>query len=691
MQIEMGVQKMNKKTEKQVGHILFGLAIISAIITFLEGILYYTAEEYPNLIIRIMLILQNTIRAFTFKSDIGIKNVEKMLQDSPTIIEKLVNGCYLAAIFTAPYCTVAYMYKWLKKWFLFRNWKGIGKKKRIIIFGYNEEVKALLREYFAVIEKKKNISEKDEEKRADYKQFRIHLVAENVSSDEEMELLRKNVIVHRIDWLKLSAEQQLFFLSRMEAKKAESIILFHESSALNFSFYTMLYNPGNFERLNRNVKIFCRCENEGIHALLDNFHDEKSDKLDMETVSIPELRIRKLLRDKPLHPYEEKGQEVRKQSESDKLHLLIIGFGKLGQQLLLQAMNMGVVSSTNEILIDVVDFKMEEKQGIFANYFNEDYVKMEKNRLRISSEKADGEFQVRFHQMDIRYKKFYDVLKDNGSEENDGMYTYVAICIEDEEVGIHCLSEVQKYLSRCSKEGSNNCIPVAVRMEMDRYMAEYLNKNDKTYKNVVAIQEGREVLSFEELIHDKLNQDAKEFSRIYNNIKLEYGGPGKEWRELPLFKRDSNRALTEHAMVKERVFYRMMLGKSSSEALEEYFGENGKLLKKKNGVWEYAGSENQSKKEKLAEFVEKQSNEKEYRLVSEMSRLEHRRWCYFMASRGWHCAGDEDKETEKSELEKKKKNKCLRPWKDLADNEDTKANCPYDLMWLLKRYDEVKS
>ncbi len=680
---------MNKKTDKKVGKFLLGLSICSVIITFLEGIMFYSAEQYPNAFLRSMLIIQNTIRAFGFKSDIGIKDVAKMLQNSTSSIEIVLNYAYSVAIFTAPYCTVVFLYKVLKKLFQIRSWKWFGKKDGIIVFGYNNEVKALLNEYSDVIGSKEKSSEKQEA----YKKYRIHLVAENVSSEEEMKLLRNNIVVHKVDWLNLSTEQQRYFLSQMEAGQAKCIILFYESSVLNFSLYKMFHNPRNLELLNQNVKFFCRCENEGIRGLLENFHDNESIETDMETISIPELRIRNLLRNTPLHPYyEEKGQKILAQSESDKLHLLIIGFGKLGQQLLLQAMNMGVVSSKNEILIDVVDFKMEEKQGIFANYFNENYVEMKDNRLRISSEKADGNFQVRFHQMDIRYKKFYDVLKDNGSEENGGMYTYVAICIEDEEVGIHCLSEVQKYLSRCSKEGSSNRIPVAVRMEMDRYMADYLNSNDKTYKNVVAIQEGREVLSFEELIHDKLNQDAKEFNWIYNNIKIldekeqkkkqtDKTSPESAWRKLVLFKRDSNRALTEHARVKELIFNRMMLVKSGKAELERCFGENGELLKKNDGAWLYASD--------LDEFVKRQSDNEAYGFVSEMSRLEHRRWCYFMASRGW-CGTDESDEGKKKEiLEKEKKNKCLCTWKDLADSADKKGNCPYDLMWLLKKYKEI--
>ena len=68
---------MNKKTNKKLEKILLGLAVGSVVISFAEGLLFYSAQSYPNVLIRWMLIVKNTIKAFTFSSSIDIKDVAK--------------------------------------------------------------------------------------------------------------------------------------------------------------------------------------------------------------------------------------------------------------------------------------------------------------------------------------------------------------------------------------------------------------------------------------------------------------------------------------------------------------------------------------------------------------------------------------------------------------------------------------
>lgn len=678
---------MNKKTNKKIEKILLGLAVGSVVISFAEGLLFYNSESYPNLLIRWMLIVKNTIKAFTFSSSIDIKDVAKMLQESTSVLEIVINYIYLVMIFIAPYCTLSFLYEVLKKVFRFRKKHHFKKHKGIIIFGYNEEVKMLLKDYSEQKKRKKNDSKQKEW----LSQYRIHVVSEKISEDEEVQLLKDNITVHKIDCLKLSKDQLAYFFAQMKSKLAKEIILFEESSARNFSLYKMFHEEKEITELKDDVKFFCRCENESIQTLMEDFHDNESE-FDMEIISIPGLRVKKTLEENPLHDFYLSKPEIP--TEEWHLHLLIVGFGKLGQQMLLQSMNQGVVSSSNQILVDVVDYDIEKKFSIFANIFHERYVQIDKNEICIPTEKADGEFRVRFHQMDIRYKQFSNMLGKYGSDENGGRYTYAAICIEDEEVGIHCLTQIQRYLREHNQEREDTRI--VIRMEMDNYMKEYLNQNNKSFRNVAAFEESRDVITLEELIHDKLDEDAKEFHRIYSNINIVNAVArnslsqdkdakkvtdkelqkerAKLWHKLKLFRRDSNRALIQHDKIKEIVWAKLMANKNSKEELEYLFGRNGRLLKFHKNVWV---CEDEDK------FVENQSNRELYPAVSEMSRMEHRRWCYFMASRGWRNIEPEDRGKDKETLDAEKKNVCLCPWDELV--KVRKDTCKYDLMWLLKK------
>lgn len=680
---------MGKKADKKLGRFFTVLAIWSVIITALEGLIFYSAEVYSNPLIRWMLIIQNTIKAFGFRSDIGLRDMTKLIGNSKNLYEFIIGYAYTFAIFTAPYCTLAIVYKVLEKFFRFKTLKGrFSKKRRIVVFGYNEEIKVLLE--------------------SEHKGCRIHLVAANVSKEAEVDLLKDGVVLHRIDCLKLPVKQLNYFFARMELKKAERIILFEQSSAKNFSLYQMFHREEFDEFLADNVRFICRCEDEGIRRIIEDYHDsrlssakkkekdgegktkEEQRARDLELIGVHELRVRNMLKEHSLHEYYVGSDKPLKDWN---LHLLIVGFGKLGQQILLQAMNLGAISSENEILIDVVDFDVENKKSIFEKCFSDQYVKMEDNKLIIPSDRADGKLEIRFHNMDARYKQFGDLLQENGEPEKDGIYTYVAICIEDVDVSLLCMSEVENYLKKNASKEAKGKVSIGVRMESNRQMAKYISGNSATYKNVFVIEEAEASLNFEDLLHDDLTSDAKEFNYIYSmmdiksakDFKKQTGGQTEItreklvedcWRNMLLFKRNSNLAIAQHAEVRN-----LIPNKISYKMLEQYFGQNGSLLKDQGSVWTFTGDD--------ADFVDSLNNKKEYEQILEYAKLEHRRWCYFMASCGWRSLKSMNWTKDTSI----KGNACLCTWEELSTKSERNGNvdpkyyaCKYDLMPLLMEY-----
>ncbi|MBQ3600634.1 MAG: hypothetical protein II992_05440 [Lachnospiraceae bacterium] len=691
---------MKKNRENIFSKSLVILAICSAFIALVEGIFYYDAQEYPNAVFRFMLILQNCIQAFEFKADIGLEDIAQIINESNSIGKNVVGYAYAIILFVAPYCTLLLAYKVVARICKIRTWRFFpSNDRRIVIFGYNKDVKALLQ--------RESSSDNKKEKR------RIHLVATNVSESDEIALIKNRVILHKIDCLAMSNEELVHVAKKLELEKAKDIILFEKSSARNFSLYNMFHSVGDEVKLcNPEAKFFCRCEDDGIKRIIEDYYDtrirdkkaekdeEKKKQIkvfkDLEIVSIPELRIRKMLKEYPLHSYHLK--RGTKNICDWNLHLLIVGFGKLGQELLLQAMNQGVVSSKNSILIDVVDSNIDEKRSIFANNFDDSYVEMNENEFVIPSEedenaRADGKFKIRFHKMDIRYKQFYQNLVENGRTENGGQYTYIAICVSDADVSLHCMSEVNRYLRT---ENGDKDVSLGIRIETDRQMACYLNTNENTYNNVFAIEEKECTITMDDLLQDGLDAEAKEYNRIYNTISImtdkEYESvkntsSTKEtnsqstkdtksvndyWRELELFRRNANRALANHAVIKEDIFENM-----PKEDLDEVLGNNGNLMKNIGDIWVMVGG--------VENFVKNQSNSEKHPCISELSKLEHRRWCYFMASCGWKCT--EDPKRKKDDI--RKENPCMCTWDDLV-----KYNphmCCYDLMPLLLQYMKSKN
>lgn len=655
---------MKKKTNKQTSKVIFYLAIGSFLITLIEGVLYYSTEAFPNPLFRWMMIVQNSIKAFGFSSSISISTVAGIIEESTDMVEIVVGYLYSIAMFVAPYCTVAYVYRVLERLLRIRhwNWWFHRNKERCIIFGYNDEVKALLDKY-------------------DKKKYRIHLASEEINDEQSLELLRDGIIVHKVDLLK-NPDDAVYFLKQMELKDTSNIILFDNSSAKNFSLYKLFHNECIKEEINMqaDIKFYCRCEDAGIQSILEDYHDTNiKNCMDIEIVSIPELRVRQVLSNNRLHYYYMKNLSEKVSIDEMKkwdLHMLIVGFGKLGQQLLLQTMNQGVVSSENRIVIDVVDFNIEQKKSIFANNFNEEYVEFtEDGDMRISKDKADGELIIRFHKMDIRFHEFKKFLSTYGDKKD--IFTFVAICLKNTDISLHCLTQIQQHLHR---NGKSDEVCVAVRMEYDKNMARYLNGENDKYKNVFVIEDASSMISIKELLHDEVNKDAKKFNWIYSRCDLltdeafdervkngtlvkNKGTEQESWKKLKLVLRNSNRALAYHQEIKKLYI--------CEEKFNQYFGAEGIFLKDRGEVWT-CESEN-----KVAQL---QNDAKKYPLIHELSKLEHRRWCYYMASCGWKRT-DNPKADKNPDL---KENPCLCTWDDLVENKPN--TCMYDMMPLILQY-----
>lgn len=63
----------------------------------------------------------------------------------------------------------------------------------------------------------------------------------------------------------------------------------------------------------------------------------------------------------------------------------------------LKAMNLGVVSVGNSIVIDVFDLDGNNKLDIFANTFGEGTFHKDNNSLIMDSDTADGRLEINFH------------------------------------------------------------------------------------------------------------------------------------------------------------------------------------------------------------------------------------------------------------------------------------------------------
>lgn len=347
------------------------------------------------------------------------------------------------------------------------------------------------------------------------------------------------------------------------------------------------------------------------------------------------------------------------------LNLLIIGFGKIGQQALLQAMNNGVFHGENKICIDVVDYNIEEKAGIFANYFSDDMFEMDNSHFKVCSDVADGSLEIRFHNMDVRYRQFHALMGEGAKT-----YNYVIIALSDTTTAMHCALELEEVFMRYGKKN----VPIVMRMDYDKRVAEYVTNNETTFSDVRIMKDKEELLTLDDIVNDSIDQKAKDYHFFYQRIQIGETGKEMPWNKLQLTMRDSNRAVANHEKIKARFIESLIkeYGLKKEELIETLVGKEGKLLHYDGTGWKLNGEE----------VVKKQVFEqalRENRLGYEMAKMEHRRWTYFMLSRGWSV--DKSRSSKRS-------NPCILPQEKLM-----KSNieiCQYDLMYLLAEYKKIE-
>lgn len=661
---------MGEKNKFKMRRFLIGMAVASLVVSIAEGFVYYSS--YQNPFFKVLMILQNSINAFAFKPGIAIKDVREALEKTDSVWQHAIGYAYCVSIFTAYYCTLATVYKMLERAlrfvFIFKRYKG---KEHILVFGYNEDVKILLNNGVKGL----HLPEKN---------YVVHVISpEEIGAEDCYTYLKRGYLFHQFDCFKATDADLNYLLKHAYADRATSIVLLDGSSARNFSLLQMLYgfyagsdsdNGGKKKvRLADRVKIFCRCDDDGVRRMIADFYDRHitSGKIfDLELINLAEMQVRKMYEEYPLHHY-----YVQKETpvETWDTNLLIIGFGEVGQQALLQSLNLGIVSSENKITVHVVDFDIQKKAEIFANHFSLDAFDMSAERFHLKDHVADGTLDIYFHNMDVRYKQFRRFL-----ETEEQSPTYVVIAIDDMDVATHCVLELKQFLADRREAGA----PIVLRMDGDRWLADYITDNqDRAIFQDVAIMENRKrFLSFAFLLNEDIDSAAKAFNLKYSLFRFTEDGDAQAkqqiteqeaWQKLKLFKRESSRALAHHEKVKKLIYdqYEKTHKRPLQALLEELFGPKGTLLIRQQDAWSYNGTEQA--------FMEHLRTEA---FGFEIAKMEHRRWCYFMVSKGWRP----DKSGDGRKSEDWLINPCLVTEEKLI--KDLPHMVKYDLMPLLAEY-----
>ncbi len=221
---------------------------------------------------------------------------------------------------------------------------------------------------------------------------------------------------------------------------------------------------------------------------------------------------------------------------TDQIHLVIMGLGRMGQNVLVQASKICCYTTSTKPCITVVDKEAELKVSTFQRY-NPHFTKV---------------FDLHYENFDILSPKLNQASFWNNEETPP--VTLFIICINDDVIG---LTTALTLLQRCAQD--NLKIPVLVRMNDYAGLATLLSEYDFVKNNpVYPFGMTRDIISREILINESLDTLAKIISRgeeleeLTTYLPSEVDTKTQMWDDLPENLKESTRHQADHMEIQLR-------------------------------------------------------------------------------------------------------------------------------------------
>lgn len=648
---------MNSNKWKKI--ILFLIAAAAAEL-LAGGYIYYTFVFPENAWSCLWMSLQNCMESLLFNPILPIQSIAANEEFINSIgrKEQIVMHLYALVMVLVPFIDILIIFSVLDRFL--HLFVGFGfRKRRILIVGYNDDVRSLI--------ERRNRNGK------------VYLWTENfLSAEEERELYLKKVSVKMNDFsLGDSPEeyknQKMKFKKFIKTKKITDVLLLDSSDAKNIQYYMALSSHEVCEE--RTIHFYVLNKSFEMRNMLQDYFDDKLSEfrgvdgkmpkdvntyMDLRIFNFDQIQAELMFSELPVFgriTSETDSEAIR--SKMDKnVHMLIIGGNSLCMYIALHAMNQAVLSSDGKIVIDIVNNNISDIRNMLGRRFNKDFVcHIDENRFEIGSDKNDGTLMIRLSECDMTRDALVPLLR-NLQNDNDGKYTYLALSSRNVSENLNVFKVIND-----EEIISQNCkapVPVAIRMTYSKEMEEYLSSFGWC-KEVYLMGANEEYISLDQIIHSEEEKYIRIYNLIYDDISaavLRAGYPDKTSEDGILKVKDTVK--TDTARGKAEVFWNQRA---------YYQRQSCRALFYHKGVKEVMSGENRDEMQRFLKKTEKDGENWSERLIAteggypgllETAKTEHRRFVYFYASEGWGY--DAEKKDSKKRL-----HNCLCPWKTMEE------------------------
>ena len=503
----------------------------------------------------------------------------------------------------------------------------------------------------------------------------VYLTNEVIDKETDNEFLLRNVIVKNIDYYKSENGNGTLFSKRMNRflKKFDNVILLDEYDLHNIQNYAALSSMDCCKK--RTIHFHVHIDSLEMKYHLMNYFDStllenksQGALMDLHIFNLQQITAETALERLPVH------REVN--GNNYNVHALIVGAGRFGEAMLCHLINQSVITADNNILIDIIDRRINGIDFIRDRLLKRFGAKndcvefIEKSNgisVKIKKNAADGNLEIRVRRCNV-YGDIQSILKELSK---DNPFTYIAVCLPDANANLHTVNELKEYVTRKA--------PLAVRMT-DSNEVKTLIKNITSLsdENVALIGERDEYVGINEIINRKKEAAIRTYNLEYNNFQADFDISDKSnnaeelWNRQVYYKRQSNRSLFYHEPVKKLYIQNNGSIKDDYKKFKENANAIKNLYREVSNTLLKAMAETVDKKQYDSDICEKLERGLKAKIYSSLpedlsslmaestslvdfAKAEHRRWDYYFITEGWDYGFKEDTpEKSKPQSEKEK-------------------------------------
>ncbi|MFW9866521.1 MAG: NAD-binding protein [Candidatus Thorarchaeota archaeon] len=442
-----------------------------------------------------------------------------------------------------------------------------------------------------------------------------------------------------------------YMLYKAKVHKAKNLVIFTENDTLNMEvaintqrLFNERIKKGKMKNKKHNLKCFVHIGDKKLYDVFSEHHifEESVENVNYELFNVFYNAARVLFLTFPF-------EKAKERLKNDKIHILIVGFGQLGECVTLQAIKMCHYSGNESAKITILKEKEREKKepeisgedlkDRFCYKYNQ--IKNLKTSLDLKS------FDISFNVIDFdNLKNFQETVNEINKQES---ITTIVVCLEEELKAVKFSIDLISIIEEKRIPIKYN-LPINIYVDQNEDIFKFPKKEETTLCEISPFGILKYSCSSEAIIKEKLDQLAKMVHLVWNEEKKE--NADTLWNKAIPVDKESSRQQADHLPIKLRELKLQPISKKRVNVKDEEY-----------------------QKRVVKEIKDEQ--------VKNLARMEHNRWCAERWVAGWKLTteellreyiGDEilKKSSEKELKDLKKKHKIsdlLIPFESLDDDD----------------------